>query len=258
VDFGVVETNLRDSFRILAAHHPNGEVREYPGVSIASTGVTFQMFNAAFLSAFVANEEELERRVSLAEVHFRARFLDWACWICEDWLDERVRGRVRHVFRKHNLRLSVEMPGMVCPRLKPAARCLPALDFRRVGDELTRNDFCAIGSACFNVPLPWFREVFSGKTVWGDFAGYVGYLDGEAICTAATVVGAGVVGVYNVATLPGYQRRGYGEAVMRHALDRAREQTGLTRTILQSTAQGLPLYCRMGYEIVTRVAVYAS
>ena len=33
---------------------------------------------------------------------------------------------------------------------------------------------------------------------------------------------------------------------------------GLERTILQSTAQGLPIYQRMGYRTVTRVLVYSS
>ena len=72
------------------------------------------------------------------------------------------------------------------------------------------------------------------------------------------MVSDGVVGVYNVGTLPGHQRRGYGEAIMRHALEKAREETGLERTILQSTAQGLPIYQRMGYRTVTRVLVYSS
>ena len=66
------------------------------------------------------------------------------------------------------------------------------------------------------------------------------------------------MGVYNVATVPDRQRRGCGEAVMRHALRRAREQHGIERTVLQSTAQGLRLYRRMGYSVVTNVAVYTS
>ena len=49
VEFQPVESNLRASFRILAGDRPRGEVREIGGISIASAGVTFQMFNAAFL-----------------------------------------------------------------------------------------------------------------------------------------------------------------------------------------------------------------
>jgi len=258
VGFETVESNLRDSFRVLAVRRPSGEVREYPGVSIASAGVVFQMFNAAFFSAPVPDEAELERRIALAAVHFKARGLDWAWWVCEDWIHERLRGRLRHVFRNQRLRLSVEMPGMIAERINPPVRPLPPITIRPVRDAGTRNDFCAVGSVCFNVPPAWFREVFDTQQVWERFSGFVGYMDGEPVSTAATVIGAGAVGVYNVATLPGHQRHGCGEAIMRYALDRAREATGLERSVLQSTTQGFPLYCRMGYRTVTKVAVYAS
>jgi len=66
------------------------------------------------------------------------------------------------------------------------------------------------------------------------------------------------VGVYNVATVPDQQRRGFGEAVMRHAVAEAQREHGIARSILQSTPAGLHLYQRMGYRVVTRVSVYAS
>src|ERR1700733_13821453 len=47
MDFHPVEENLRQSFRVLAAGRPRCDVIELPGVSIASLGVAFQMFNAA-------------------------------------------------------------------------------------------------------------------------------------------------------------------------------------------------------------------
>lgn len=258
MDFRPVEANLRDSFRVLALYRPAGEVREYPGVSIASAGVAFQMFNAAFLSAPVASETELERRVVQAATHFGVRELEWACWVCESWLDAALRQRAKVVFRNLHLQLSVELPGMVAEELLPPERPLPPIEIRRVRGDQARDDFCAVGSVCFNVPLDWFREVFEGHRVWNDFVAWVGYVEGGPVATAATVTGSGVIGVYNVATLPGHRRHGYGEAVLRYALDRAREEHGITRTILQATTQGLRLYQRMGYRTVTRVAVYSS
>ncbi|MFB3826375.1 MAG: GNAT family N-acetyltransferase [Bryobacteraceae bacterium] len=254
VDFAPVESNLRDSFRAIAAGRAGGEVREYPGVSIASANVAFQMFNAAFLSGFVPDEADLERRIAMANVHFDGRGVSWAFWVCEDWLAPALRPRARQVFRRQGLRLSVEMPGMAAECVRPPAQPLPALEVLKVSNARTLGDFCAIGSMCFNVPIVWFREVFSEPAVWERFIGYVGYVDGEAVSTAATVTGSGVVGVYNVATAPGYQRRGFGEAVMRESLVRA----GAGRSILQSTPQGYRLYERMGYRTVTRIAVYAS
>jgi ribosomal protein S18 acetylase RimI-like enzyme len=258
VDFLPVADNLRESFRVIAASRAPGENRELRGVSIASAGVTFQMFNAAFLSEPVATEKELTQRILLPSVHFDARGLEWAYWVCEGWMDARPRRRSRQIFERHGLRHSVDLPGMVAERILPPVRPLPRLEVRRVGDDATRDAFCAIGSVCFHVPIAWFREVFESRTVWESFAGYVGYADGEPVSTAAIVLGGGVAGVYNVATTPGHQRRGYGESVMREALEDSRRHHGIARTILQSTPAGLRLYERMGYRTVTSVAVYST
>ena len=256
--FENVADNLRESFRVVAASRGGGEVRELPGVSIASAGVTFQMFNAAFLSGPVATEPDLEQRILLAMAHFNVRGLEWSYWVCEDWLGARARRRSRQILERLGLRHSVDLPGMLAERIAPPAKPLPAVTVRRVGDMATRDAFCAIGSLCFHVPIPWFREVFDSQTVWEKFAAYVGYREEDPVSTAAVVAGGGAIGVYNVATMPDRQRHGYGEAVMRHALSEAQREHGLERSILQSTPAGYRLYERMGYRTVTRVSVYAS
>jgi ribosomal protein S18 acetylase RimI-like enzyme len=88
--------------------------------------------------------------------------------------------------------------------------------------------------------------------------GWVGYTGGRAVCIVTVVVGGGVLGVYSVGTLPEYQRRGFAETAMRYALARATERTGLRASVLQSTAQGMNLYTRMGYRVVTRFGVYLN
>jgi ribosomal protein S18 acetylase RimI-like enzyme len=258
VNFQPIADNLRESFRVIAASRSAGELRELRGVSIASAGVTFQMFNAAFLSAPVATEAELSQRIQMASLHFQNRGQEWAYWLCEDWMEPRVRRRSRHLLERHGLRHSTDLPGMTADRILPPVRPLPSIDVRRVSDRATRDAFCEIGSVCFHVPIHWFREVFENDLVWNRFASYVGYVEGEAVSSTALVAGAGVVGVYNVATLPALQRRGYGEAVMRFALADAQRQIGNCRVILQSTPAGLRLYERMGFRTVTQVAVYAS
>jgi hypothetical protein len=75
VEFENVEENLRQSFRALAFDRPAGDIREIAGISIASSGAEFQMFNAAFLSGPVGSVDEMERRIVAAQVHFRARGL---------------------------------------------------------------------------------------------------------------------------------------------------------------------------------------
>jgi len=253
-----VAQNLRESFRVIAASRAAGENRELRGVSIASAGATFQMFNCAFLSAPVLTDADLTQRILLASTHFNTRGQEWAYWVCEDWLSGRTRRRSRQLFEELGLRHSVDLPGMVAERLSAPAFPLPAMQVRRVCQGPVRNAFCAIGSLCFNVPLTWFSEVFDSDSVWERFAGYVAYVDEEPVSTAAVVMGGDALGVYNVATVPGHRGRGYGEAVMRHALADAEYRHGVARVLLQSTPAGYKLYRRMGFRSVTKVGVYSS
>ena len=258
MEFQLVADNLRESFRVVAASRASGELKELHGVSIASAGVIFQMFNTAFLSGPVANETELKQRIRLPVAHFNQRGQEWAYWVCEDWIEQPARKRSRRWFEHYGLRLSTELPGMIADRILPPERPLPHIDVRRVRGAATWDAFCEIGSVCFHVPITWFREVFDNASVWDGFMSYVGYVDDEPVSTTSIVSGAGVIGVYNVATLPGSRRRGFGEAVMRQALDEVRRELGVERVILQSTPAGLALYERMGFRTVARVSVYSS
>ena len=258
MNFEAVAENLRESFRIIAASRVAGEVRELPGVSIASAGVAFQMFNAAFLSAPVPTEADLSRCILMCSLQFNTRGLEWSFWVCEDWLAAKAHRHLRQVFEKHGLRRTVELPGMVAESLKPPTRQLPEIEIRRVRESRTGDDFRGIGSVCFHVPIAWFNEVFDQDSVWDRFVGYVGYVDGVPVSTAATVACGNTIGVYNVATLPEYRRRSYGEAVMRHALEEAERERPSRPVVLQSTEAGLRLYERMGFRTVARFSVYAS
>jgi GNAT superfamily N-acetyltransferase len=258
--FHCVADNLRQSFRVLANGRPRGSVLELPGVSIASLGVTFQMFNAAFLSEPVETQPALEARLRAAGNHFESRALRWSFWICEDWLPTTaIRRKHSRTCEALGLRLSSELPGLAAERIRCPARKLPAIEFRRVDSTSTLDDFRALGSTCFHVPISWFSEVFdAGITLTHPFVCWVGYHDGRPVATAATVSAHGITGLYNVATIPECRHRGYGEAITRHAIDTAVREANSTRVVLQSTSDGLRLYQRMGFEPVTRILVYNS
>ena len=124
MNFLPVEENLRQSFRVLAVDRPGADVIELPGLSIASLGAKFQMFNAAFLNS-AADQADFERRLDTAQAHFRSRALPWALWICEDWLDRPLRRRLSQTCQKYGLRLSSEMPGMAAAEMDKPRRWLP-------------------------------------------------------------------------------------------------------------------------------------
>lgn len=257
--FRWVEENLRQSFRVLADGRAGADVAELPGVSLASLGAAFQMFNAAFPSQPVETQAELEERLEMTRSHFEARGRPWSFWCCEDWVAGELRRRLSRTCERFGLRMSAELAGMVAERIQPPPPRLPALDVRRVETPQALSDFRTIGSACFHVPIDWFSEVFDENVAARrKFVCWVGYHDGLPVATAATVAGGGVAGLYNVATVPNYRERGYGEAITRYAINEASRENKVERAVLQATSQGLSLYRRMGFETVTRILVYNS
>ena len=83
------------------------------------------------------------------------------------------------------------------------------------------------------------------------FSAFLVLVDGEPGATAAAFVTGAVGGVYNVATVPTHRGRGLGAAATWAAVD-AGAQAGATRSILQASAEGAPVYERMGYTTPDR------
>jgi ribosomal protein S18 acetylase RimI-like enzyme len=259
MDFRPVEENLRQSFRILAGLRERADVCELTGVSIASLGATFQMFNAAFLSHYVEDEADLERRIAITSVYFAQRRIPWAFWMCDAFLDRRLQRRAERIFSRMGLNLSSELPAMAAETLVTPWRRAPEMRIVPVDDTVTRSAFCRIGAACFHVPLNWFEEVFDDRMHQRrEFVPWLAYVNDEPVATAATVLAADAIGIYNVGTLPAHRGCGIGEHMVRFAIEQARERSGISRTVLQSTSYGYDLYRKMGYRTVGQVRVFTS
>lgn len=89
----------------------------------------------------------------------------------------------------------------------------------------------------------------------GSVRSFLGRLDGTPVATASVLLGAGVAGVYNVATLPRARRRGVGRAITYRALAEARA-AGYHYAILHASPAGAPLYRAMGFREVCTVFTY--
>jgi GNAT superfamily N-acetyltransferase len=218
------------------------------------------MFNAAFFSSPVMEvEEDLGRRLKLAWEVLGAQGGRWAFWACADRMAGDFQGRTARMFRRFGLAPVLRHPALYCDAMTAASADPPPLEYRTVEERAARTDFSRINSHAFRIPFAWCQELYDIDALWGrDFTGYVGYAGGRAVCCAATLAAAGVIGVYSVATLPGEERKGYGEAITRHVVAAAQRETGLARSILQSTREGLGLYQRLGYRMATHFVVYSN
>jgi ribosomal protein S18 acetylase RimI-like enzyme len=202
---------------------------------------------------------EFERLVALARLHFKQRNLGWTFWLCDDLLPPGLQKQARPYFRDSGMSLIAQPPGMFAEELLPPRRRPASIDIRQVHDVATRMDFAHLSSVIFSLPFETSRRIYGAVELWQyPMSGWVGYVDGRAVSLVTVVLGAEALGVYSVGTLPEYQGRGYAETMIRHALREASELTGLRTTVLQSTVQGLSLYSRMGYRVVTKFGVYLN
>lgn len=78
------------------------------------------------------------------------------------------------------------------------------------------------------------------------FTGFLGVLDGAPVAASGVYLTGSTAGVYNVATLPAARGRGVGAAITWAAALAGRE-AGATRSVLQASEMGAPVYARMGY-----------
>ncbi len=84
---------------------------------------------------------------------------------------------------------------------------------------------------------------------------YLGYFEGLPVATAEGVIGGGVVGLYNISTLPDYRNRGIGTAMTLRPLLEART-AGLSAGVLQAAPEGVGVYRRVGFEVFGDITEY--
>ena len=253
----LADANARNLTAALSGY---GEMERRSGVVLITAPVAYSVFNIALLDAAVPDVAgELKRRIRVARRHYESAGSPWSFWICENDLPRRELRRLIETFEEEGLQSIAESPGMDTRQLVEPRRRLPGLAFRPVEDDQTRRHFSRLVCASFHIPAAMAEAVYMREHFWaGSLHAWVGYEAGQAVTTAAAVNSSGVLGVYSVATTPDCRRKGYGEAAVRHAVSRLREQGAAGHVVLQSSPGAYTLYRSMGFRSRTRFFIFAT
>ena len=130
------------------------------------------------------------------------------------------------------------------------------LSISRVATPGDLEAFRSVLSRVFFMPRAEVDLVLGDKTLEADHVyHYVGRLEGNPVATATLVLDGTLAGVWNVGTLREHGRRGIGTEMMHHALADARN-LGYGESMLLASAEGVPLYERLGYSTLSTVMTF--
>ncbi len=258
-EYLIIDENLRLAMRFFGHATGAGNVSPLPGGLAIWSGIEYGVFNIAMLDSPPDGEHGLAERIADAARYFKPLTGRWSFWLCEDHLDTHQQRRARSTFADFGLRPISHPPGMVAPSIAPPHRALPALRVEPVDSPSHQRSFAEITALSFEIPYVIADAVYAQPQAWaGDYRGVVGIVDKRVVAIAAIVETKEAIGIYSLATHPGFRRRGYGEALLREAVRAAEVRSGPRRIVLQASEAGHALYRRLGFRDVTRFTVYLT
>ncbi len=145
------------------------------------------------------------------------------------------------------------MPFMACT----AAQARPAKashDTSRVTDQPVVAEVAQVLGEAFECPV-WMCVNMLGSGLASDVDFFLARIEGEAAGVVGTVRVGSTVGVYAVGTRPHLQRRGVASAALSAAMEYHLER-GAVAFGLHASAEGAPVYERLGFEIVDRTSAW--
>ncbi|GGM16570.1 hypothetical protein GCM10010129_70940 [Streptomyces fumigatiscleroticus] len=241
---------LRTVWRAMVLdRNADADVRDLPGIAVRWADCRFAFWNALTLTDAGADIPLVERRLNEAADIMRSKRQPGFLWLFEDLLDDDARAALPAAAAQAGLQHAFPGTGMAGDLLPIPEPAHPELTFARVTTDEQLRAYADINSRAYGFPLEDGRDGIAGSALWkNEVYAYLGLRDGAPVTCAATVEADGRLFVVLVATEPGWERRGYGEAVTRKALYEGWRATGLTRATLHATVAGAPVYPRIGFR----------
>jgi N-acetylglutamate synthase len=240
------------AFQWLAELSPNGATESRNGVTVVRTGLPLPDFNTLF--AFDP-PNSLDFVDEMIERFFGKENVPW-----EIVTTSENSARLGQLAVQKNLFKTEQSPAMILDLLPEWTPIPPkVLSIREVKSADDVFTFLKTSDAGFGAPPGTLSALKAGITtneaVSNRGVAYLGYVRGKPVATSLRFTTSDIAGIYSVSVLPEFRRRGFGEAMTwRAAVDGLEE--GCTRSCLQATAMGFPVYEKMGYRVVEKYQIW--
>jgi ribosomal protein S18 acetylase RimI-like enzyme len=242
------------AFYLATRDRPWADIHEDDDVVHGTTGIPLPIFNGAANARF--SESTADDRIDAILRPFRDARMDMTWWVGSSSTPRNLVDRLI----AHGLALDEVAPVMARSLADWEPEPLPdGITTEQVVDDAGFHAATEIMFAGYGLPrevMPVVEERYAGFAI-GPRAiqrVFVARLDGRPVATGLAFIVDGVVGIYNVATLPADRRRGAGRAVTRAALTDAAKQ-GATAAILESSTSGRSVYEALGFREIGSMTI---
>lgn len=236
-------------WKLIGKPFPNVDSTDIPGLAISWPNTSFPFYNTLFLTEQLTDARLLQKRVHEAAEYMHSRPHGGLFVVCLDNLSGSAKESLTPILAQVKFVPAIPMTGMAGDIFPLEAPRHPTLRFERISNDSTIRDFAELNCVSYGVPVETSLSLIREHTLWRDHAyGFVAYQGDKPVSTATGIINEGCIFLFLVATAADARRRGYGEAVCRHALQVAHEATGIQRSVLHATELGYPVYLRLGYH----------
>src|SRR5687767_5039052 len=244
VEFSI--SQFRQAWRLFCGACPGHLADRNGAVEYIFSGLPIPFFNVAVVTARNVAADALRAQAQLACSWAADKQVPWMFVVTHEALVPGVDAAFE--LDACGLTPAIPLTGMRTTHVTAATRTAPGLQVGVVGDDASCAAVFDVNAAAYRADLDACKPTFAKRGFWDGHVAALGRVDGTPVASAAVFMIDGCRYVALVATTPDQQRRGYAEAVMRHALDVAEATHGRTPTVLHATDAGQPIYARMGYE----------
>lgn len=241
------------AWRLMCAAAPGHELMSDEGLFIAFSGCPVPFFNVALPTGASIGAEDLRSLGERAVAYASDRPVPWLFVVTHERLAPGVDAAA--ALERSGLAPIMPLTGMLAGHV--ASRDIPAgLSLALASTDHACEAAVAVNSLAYEMDLSAAKPLVGRRAFWDDHHLVTGSVEGKVVCSAAVMMVDGYRYVALVATEPAFQRRGFGDAAMRRALDVAAAAHGPAATVLHATDAGRPVYERMGYVPISSHTLY--
>ena len=252
-DVGLSLRQFSQAWRLMCTLAPAPQIVTGDGIEYIFSGCPVAFFNVALVTGRAVDDERLRTHAEAASAWAADKGVPWLLVVTHETLTPGVDAAA--VLDRAGFVALMPLTGMVATQVTPIA-APSGLELMVPQDDAACAAAVDVNSAAYNMDLEAAKALVGRRAFWNGHFIVLGQADGRPASTAAVMMVDGLRYVALVATDPGYQRRGFGDAAMRRALELSAAAHGEVPTVLHATEAGRPVYERMGYVPIAAHTIF--